>query len=245
MAFEGFQATKSEVAVSDDQSIGREHHEVGKLSLVQQAAEQDETKAKNSINRALQAELESNMIGNISESLSRANMPLGTQPRGQNLDLVQGIAGVDKLAGFPDPKDFWHSDNDRTEVVKYVAQNVGAYEKDPDTVKAALLALQTEINVNQLSSHTEGCLDDPNRDRVRQMAENAAMIEMAIAGTKPANDPDARALVAGSGMSAKNLIRIASENGANPDNVVQLKELMEEYRPTRYQASEYRPTEYS
>lgn len=196
-------------------------------NYVREAKEQND-KPREGLHKWFSEDLETNLIDNASEILTRgtASKMLATKPE-EGAPLILGPVGY--LQGL-DPKDFWHSQNDKTDLAKYVKQNVTAVKFEAEGVNKAITALDERINQNLKDVRSGQKLDANQTDRMRQMAENTAMMKLAVAESQRSTDPKAaKDLVSGKGNSVTELIRVAEAHGANKDNIQQLAKMVEQF----------------
>lgn len=170
-------------------------------------------------------DLETNIMANVSQILTRGNAMelLSHKPKEFFLGTVGELQALD-------PKDFWHSQNDKADLSRYVKQNLIAAKQDSKSVDMAIAGLTVRIDQNLNDVKSGRPLDAQQTDRMRQMAENAAMIKIAAAELQQAKDPKAaKDMVSGTKYSVSDLIRIAEDHGANKDNIQQLKKMVERF----------------
>ncbi len=190
-------------------------------------AKEREDKPVEGLHKWFSEDLETNLINNASETLTRGTAleMLATKPKDGELRV--GTVGY--LQGL-DPEDFWHSKNDKADLSKYVKQNVTAVKFESAGVNKAISALDERISQNLKDVKSGQKLDANQTDRMRQMAENTAMMKLAVAESLRATDPKAaKELVSGKGNSVTELIRIAENHGANKDNIQQLNKMVEQF----------------
>lgn len=96
-------------------------------------------------------------------------------------------------------------------------------------VSEAIKTLEKQINQNMQSANLGKPLEGARRDNMRQFAENAIMIKLAVAEAKFATDPQgAKDIINGKSGSVNRLIGIAGDYGANKENLEQLKKMADE-----------------
>jgi hypothetical protein len=192
-------------------------------NYVQQAVEQTRDNTDAGISKFFSKDLETNLMDNASYVLTRGNaLKLLTAKPTTGFS----VGAVGELQGL-DPADFWHSQNDKADLSKYVKQSVTAAKQLPESVDKAIEALEQRIDQNLKDVKSGKTLDVEQKDRMRQMAENAALIKLAVAETQ---DPKAaKNLVLWNDNSVVELIRIAERHGANKDNVQQLKKMVDDF----------------
>jgi len=169
-------------------------------------------------------DLETNLIKNISQVLARGNLVADTAAGGKMPEIRLGLVGETALEDYA--KKYWHGDNAKTDLSKFVFQNFKAFGQDPGTVIEGISALEQTLGRNLNFKNAGQPMNEADLDRMRQMAENAALMKLAVAQFRHDGDPKgAAALVSGRGQSVNELIKIATEFGANKENMEQLQKM--------------------
>lgn len=117
---------------------------------------------------------------------------------------------LDSFAPAPSPDEYWHESNSVTDMSRFIEQNRIAYEENPEGVLAALSLLRGNLEHRMLDFEPGNTME---RDRLRQLAENAALIAIAVAQS------DGSYMHA---FQAGGLTMLAQELGANPLNLEQI-----------------------
>jgi hypothetical protein len=164
------------------------------------------------VNQDLFDEKQTNTMATFQLSLARASAAA-------QLNALPPTHGQDFFA-TSGPKNLWHKDNECIDVEAFILKNQQAYEFDPVSITKALFRLESAIR----DALAYFALNVEQRDRLRQMAENAAIMKMAIAKNSDTGDRiAAQIIVGGAGYSVKNLLRLAVISGMNPENEAQVQ----------------------
>lgn len=196
----------------------------GQIVLGPVGSEQFPPSPYQGIHKFFQDDVEANLIHNVAQVLARAHI---------QSDLAAGKirdhGGTIGILDLPAPKEFWHSSNEKVDITRYVGRSFKAYNQDPKFVSEALTALEKNINGNMQAVNLGQPLEGPRRDAMRQFAENAALIKLAVAEAKINTDPQAaKEIINGKSGSVIRLIGIASDYGANKENIDQMRKMAEE-----------------
>jgi hypothetical protein len=119
-----------------------------------------------------------------------------------------------------DCKNFWLESNAPIDVSDSVLKNLKAFAEDSVIIDRAIFTLVHQIDMELNSAQT---LSMKQQDVVRQMSENAALLMAAAANRKATKQ-----LSSNCGQSVSTLLQIASDHGANHQNIQQLQKLADE-----------------
>jgi hypothetical protein len=185
----------------------------------------DDVKQVPGLHKFFRDDLEKNLIENVASTIGAANVLSDFKRDGKKAELLMGTIGE---LFKPKPSDYWHSSNETGQISDYINKGAKAYGYDPLSVATAIGTMKAQIDANIKFEKSGNKMDAEQRERLRQMAENTAMLQLGMAQELQAAKPaEARALVSGKGYSVKELVQIAQNYGSNPKNLAQITERSE------------------
>ncbi len=123
-------------------------------------------------------------------------------------------------------KDGWRASNKAADLSLYVLRNRRVFGQDPAIVDKAIFSLVHRIDEDLKTGQV---LTSKQRDVVRQMSENAPKLMIAAVESTLPNDRKASKRIGSLGENnLDSLLHIASDNGANSENIRQLQKLADE-----------------
>jgi len=166
---------------------------------------------------------ERKLIDEVSQVIGQANLDaLGAEPPDSPIPILSSEFERQYMERF------WHGDNELTDMMKYVQFNAIADMNNPDELMRSVMLLEAQVRANLLKAENGEPMDDKDRDRTRQMAENAALIKLGMAMHSDWKYPDGGDLLNGTTYGIVDLVAIAEKLGGNSLNLNQILAIAKE-----------------